>query len=262
MTTNFPDIVLIGAGNLATQLGIALQKKGFNLIQVYSRTHESASALGHQLNTAYTHMISEIRPDASVYIFAIKDDALPGLLKEMPPLRGLCAHTAGSIPMDVLAGYAPRRGVLYPLQTFSKNKNVDFDHIPIFIEANNEGDENLLYQLAETLSDQVSVLSSEKRKYLHLAAVFACNFSNHMYALASDILKEQQLDWKFLLPLIFETAAKIETMNPDQAQTGPAVRYDQNVIDNHLKLLAGDADKQELYRLISHSIHKKCTFED
>jgi predicted short-subunit dehydrogenase-like oxidoreductase (DUF2520 family) len=178
-------------------------------------------------------------------------------LKDFPSAAGLWVHTAGSVPIDVFQNSrAKRYGVLYPLQTFSINRKISFDHIPLFIEANQAEDEQLLEKIALSLSDKVIRLSSEKRKHLHLAAVFACNFTNHLYASAAKILEEQNLPWEVLLPLIEETAAKVKALHPKEAQTGPAVRYDTNIINKHLEMLKNDPDKQELYRLLSQSIHR------
>jgi len=251
-------IVLIGAGNVATQLGIALQEKGFPIVQVYSHTLDSAKKLGDKLSADYTADIKQLRQNAEIYIFALKDSVLPEILEEMPPVDGLWVHTAGSVPLDIFKGKNGNRcGILYPLQTFSKTRKASFDSIPFFIEANYPEDENLLEKVASTLSNKVIHLSSEKRKQLHLAAVFACNFTNHMYVSAAKILEKHDLNWEFLLPLIQETANKVNELHPKTAQTGPAIRYDQNVINKHLEMLKDEPDKQELYKLLSQSIHKE-----
>lgn len=246
-------IVLIGAGNVATHLGLALQDKGFSIIQVFSHTLLSAERLGKRLNISFTNDIQAIRTDADIYLFAVKDSALTGLLDTLPPTRALFIHTAGSLPMDIFSGYSTRAGVLYPLQTFSRDREVDFNAIPLFIEANNEADGMLLQGIADSLSSRVFALSSEKRKDLHLAAVFACNFVNHMYAIASGIVESNQIPREVLFPLIDETAAKIKALHPREAQTGPAVRNDRNVIDKHLQML-DDTPWKELYALLSKSI--------
>ena len=169
-------------------------------------------------------------------------------------------HTAGSMPMDVFNGHTANYGVLYPMQTFSKTREVDFNVIPFFLEANTSENAGKLQHLAEKLSGNIRFLSSDKRKSLHLAAVFACNFTNHIYALAVKLLEEQDIPADVLLPLIDETAAKIHTMPPRVAQTGPAIRYDENVINKHLAML-GDSDMRSIYRLISQSIHKEAQHE-
>jgi predicted short-subunit dehydrogenase-like oxidoreductase (DUF2520 family) len=213
--------------------------------------------LGKKLQADYTTDVNAIFPNADIYLFALKDSALSGIASALPSLQGLWVHTAGSISLDVFSDYSARRGVLYPLQTFSKNRKVSFQNIPLFIEANCQDDEQLLDTIARKLSDRVIHLSSGKRKSLHLAAVFACNFTNHLYALAAEILENHDLDWDLLLPLIRETASKVENMHPVEAQTGPAVRYDKNVINKHLEMLNEQPDVQELYRLLSESIFKQ-----
>lgn len=249
------SVVLLGAGNLATRLGVALYEKKIPVIQVYSRTEESAKKLGERLECEWTTDLGRISPDGTLYIFALKDSALQETLEKLPPLPGLFVHTAGSIPMDLFLPYHDRYGVLYPLQTFSKDREVLFETVPIFWEANNPEDGRVLEELAETLSQRVVPLDSERRRQLHLAAVFACNFTNHLYLQATEIVEKAGLPREYLLPLIRETADKVETLHPRSAQTGPAIRYDRNVIDKQLDLLEGDPGKQELYRLISKLIY-------
>jgi len=249
-------VVLIGAGNVATHLSTALRKAGYRILQVYSRSIESAKTLAQNLNCSFTIDYSEIREDADFYIFALKDDALPDAIAGITPNDGLWIHTSGSVPIDVFKGYAKRYGVMYPLQTFSKERYQDFNNVPIFVEGVGEDEEFAVHQIASSISSCVSFLSSEKRKYLHLAAVFACNFTNHLYSLAWDILEKQDINPSVLLPLIDETAAKVHVMRPDTAQTGPAVRFDTNIIAKHLSML-DDKLSEDIYNLISESIHYK-----
>lgn len=250
-------IVLIGAGNVATHLGVALQKAGYEVLQIYSRTERSASILAAKLSVAYTACIENIRRDADVYIVALKDTALQELAPRLVEGRegALFVHTAGSMPMELWKGLTGRYGVLYPMQTFSKQCQVDFRTIPFFIEASAPHELRLLHELAGKLSRKVYEITSQQRKHLHLAAVFACNFANHMYALSAEILKRQDLPFEVMLPLIDETARKVHQLSPAEAQTGPAIRYDENVINKHLALLADDPLLQELYEKISKSIH-------
>lgn len=253
-------VVFIGSGNLATRLSLEMYRTGMNIAQIYSRTKESACQLAGQLNCLWTTDLLEIRTDADLYIFSLKDTALSDVISQIPANKGLWVHTAGSMPMDVFEGYTERYGVLYPLQTFSKGREVSFDEIPFFLEAYRDEDLGILEKVASALTNQVMPLSSEKRKKLHLAAVFACNFTNHMYALAGKILEEEGLSSKILLPLIDETAAKVHTLHPLAAQTGPAIRYDENVINKHLSILA-EPDMKEIYKLLSKSIYKQANNE-
>lgn len=251
-------IVFVGAGNLATNLAKALYRKGFRIVQIFSRTEESARSLALQVEADYTTDLKELTGDAKLYIVSLKDAAFVELLPQIAEGKehALLVHTAGSIPMSVWEGHTQRYGVFYPMQTFSKQREVKFDEIPFFIEAKTAEDVALLKAIAATLSDHVYEASSEQRKSLHLAAVFICNFTNHMYALAADLLEKYQLPFNVMLPLIDETARKVHELAPHDAQTGPAVRYDKNVIENHLAMLADLPALQEIYKLMSKSIHE------
>ncbi|OAV66426.1 hypothetical protein Barb6XT_01938 [Bacteroidales bacterium Barb6XT] len=252
------DIVFIGAGNLATRLSLEMQRAGLKVRQVYSRTEEGAKGLAEKLDCDWTCSLDDVRDDAGLYIFAVKDAVLEEVILQMKPNGGLWVHTAGSIPMGVFEGYAARHGVFYPLQTFSKEKVVAFCGVPVFLEASSEEDGRLLECVAGAVSGTVRFLSSEKRRFVHLAGVFAGNFSNYMYAVAAKLLEGQGIGYEALLPLIIETAGKVAEMSPSAAQTGPAVRFDENVMALQESLLE-DGDLRELYRLISRGIYKDKT---
>ena len=252
-------IALIGAGNVATCLGPRLKEAGHEITAVYSRTVESARALADRLGATYTTDLNAV-PASDAAIVMLKDDAL----KELAPAIAdsmkdtLLLHTAGSVSMDIwyTAG-AMKYGVLYPMQTFSKTSVIDWSQVPLFIEGSSDQTLNSIRELALTVSPDVTVLSSEGRKKLHLAAVFTCNFSNHMYAIAEQLLADEGVPFRVMLPLVRETARKVETMSPKDAQTGPAIRGDRKVIDEHLALLKDNPEFAELYRLISTDINKK-----
>ncbi|HCO66923.1 MAG TPA: DUF2520 domain-containing protein [Dysgonomonas sp.] len=246
--------VFIGAGRLAVNLAEELYNKSTNIVQVYSRTIESAKILAEKVNSSFTNDIREINKDADLYIFSIKDSVVGDIIKEMPANKGIWVHTSGSLPMSIFEGYTSRYGVIYPFQTFSKDRKVNFKEIPIFLESNNEEDRNLLQDISGRISDKVYNLSSEKRQYVHLTGVFACNFVNHMYAVSEKILQKEGIPYDAILPLIDETAAKVHVLSPEDAQTGPAVRYDENIINKHLELLDDPALKS-IYSLISENIH-------
>lgn len=250
-------IVFIGAGNLATNLAKALYQNGFRIVQVYSRTPEAARALAQVVEAEYTAEL-EVSREARLYIVALKDDAFVKLLPDIVEGKEnvLLVHTAGSLPMSVWEGKASRYGVFYPMQTFSKQREVDFRMVPFFIESNSPEDTELLKAIASVLSGKVYEATSEQRRCLHLAAVFTCNFTNHMYALAAELLQKYNLPFDAMIPLIDETARKVHELEPKQAQTGPAVRYDGNVINKHLEMLEGEPDMQTVYRLVSESIHR------
>lgn len=252
-------VTFVGSGNLATRLSLAMQQTGrYEFVQVYSQTEAHASRLASALGCEYTTEAASVRAGADLYVFSLKDTALETVIAQVPANDGLWVHTAGSMPMEVFAPYAKRYGVLYPLQTFSRQREVDFRPIPFFLETALAADGEILSGVAHSLSDNVRFLSSEKRKSIHLAAVFACNFTNHIYALAGNILAASDVPFDVLLPLIDETAAKVHELSPREAQTGPAIRYDENVIGKHLAMLA-DPRMKEIYRLLSQSIHQEAT---
>lgn len=253
-------IVFIGAGNLATRLSLAMQRVGMQIGQVYSHTEVSARQLATRLGCPWTNDLSALQEDGDLYVFSLKDTVLSDVISKVKPNNGMWVHTAGSMPMSIFEGYAQRFGVLYPLQTFSKGRNVNFDVIPIFLEANTDKNADYLKNIASALSENVRFMSSEKRRSLHLAAVFACNFTNHIYTLSYKLLENESIPADVLLPLIDETVSKIHSMPPAAAQTGPAIRYDENVINKHLAML-DDPDMQAIYRLLSQSIHKEAQNE-
>lgn len=257
-------VVLIGAGRLAHHLGRALLAAGHDIMQVYSRTMESAGRLAAIAGGSPTTNVADITVDADVYIMAVKDSALPDLIPQVCKGREqkVFLHTAGSIPIDVFKGMALHYGVLYPLQTFSKERDLDFSVIPCFIEGNDDYAKNAVMRLAQSVSTNVRFMSSEDRRYVHLAAIFACNFVNHCYALSADILARHGIPFGIMLPLIDETASKVHTMTPAEAQTGPAMRYDENVIRSQSQSLAYNPFVKDIYDRMSISIHKKATSND
>ena len=250
-------IVLIGAGNLATHLGKALHAAGHDMVQVFSRTMQSAETRASLLDAEPLTNMAQVRDDADVYIFSVKDSALEQLISQLcGGEKKVFLHTAGSMPMSVFRGKALHYGVLYPMQTFSKQREVDFSIIPCFIEANDEFALKQIEGLAGQISHRVFQLSSEDRKYLHLSAVFACNFANHCYAASQKLLQQHGIPFDVMLPLIDETAAKVHGMTPKEAQTGPAVRYDENVIGKQIQLLENQPYFQKIYDCMSKSIHE------
>ena len=250
-------ITFIGAGNVATHLADAMAKAGHDIMQIYSRTAQSARELADRIGCkSIATKPDELNCDSDLYVMSVTDNALPQLAQQLTEGRdhALWVHTAGSIPMDVLP--CERRGVFYPMQTFSKQKAVDFRSIPIFIEAHNADDAEVLRALAATLSDNVYPCSSDKRAFLHLAAVFCCNFANHCSTLSAHLLEKHGIPFDVMLPLIDETIGKLHTMHPRDAQTGPAVRNDSHVIAKHVQMLdaEGEHHLSDIYQLMSKSI--------
>ena len=251
-------IALIGAGNVATHLGAALCHAGYHLVQIYSHTMASAQLLGNKLNVPYTDDVENLTKEADLYLVAIKVAVLAEFIPQLVTGRenAFFVHTAGSMPMDIWKDYATHYGVLYPMQTFSKQREVDFTTVPFFVEASTKEDLQILKKMGLDLGSNFYEVNSEQRKKLHLAAVFACNFANHMYALSAEILEKEGIPFEVMESLIDETARKVHELSPVQAQTGPAVRYDTNVMERQLALLADEPEMQDIYQKVSDSIHR------
>lgn len=249
------NVVIIGAGNLATQLALAMAEKGIRIQQVYSRTTKSARELAEKINADFTNNLTQLITGADLYIIAVKDTAIQKVLENLAlDENQLIVHTAGSVPMSLLEGFTQLYGVFYPLQTFSKARKADFSDIPICIESNHPSTQVKLQELAKTLSSSVHQINSEERKTLHLAAVFVNNFVNHFCTIGAEILQDKKLDFNLLRPLISETAKKIETMSPANAQTGPAKRNDLTITNAHIKMLHDKPEFQKLYSFVTESI--------
>ncbi|MBO7499280.1 MAG: DUF2520 domain-containing protein [Bacteroidaceae bacterium] len=233
-------IVLIGRGRLATNLEHALLQAGHDVVSINSRTLESLPL------------------EADVFVVAVKDAALTDVLRAATKGREdqLFVHTAGSMPMNLFAGLTAHYGVFYPMQTFSKERLVDFNEISVFLETNDAASMERLKMLAATLTPHVYELDSEGRKHLHLAAVFACNFVNHCYALSAEVLKAKGLPFSVMLPLVDETAQKVHELSPKDAQTGPAVRGDQNVMQMQAGMLADIPAVKQIYEALSNDIQR------
>jgi len=251
-------IVIIGAGNMATHLAEVFFSKGFVISQIYSRTQDNADILANKVAAQAICHISELENDADLYLISVSDNAISDLVARISFEPKLIAHTAGSIQISTLSKFK-NYGVFYPLQTFTKGRVLDFKNIPICIEANNESNKKKLQDFAEKLSDNIQILSSEQRKQCHLAAVIANNFTNHFYTIAKQILDEKNIAFEIIKPLILETAKKVQELSPGEAQTGPAVRNNLQVIDEHKKQLSSP-ELEKLYSFVSQSIidlHKK-----
>lgn len=256
-TRNLPrKVVMIGAGRVASQLAPALHAQGITFAQVYSRTLSSAQRLAQCIGSEAVDKLDAICCDADCYLVSLTDEALLQLAPLLTQGReeALWVHTAGSVPMQLFEGKARRFGVLYPMQTFSKEVAVDFSAVSLFIEASSSEPLQQLQQMASLLTTHVHIADSTQRKALHVAAVMACNFVNHCYAMAQRWLEQQGLPFEAMLPLIDETARKVHQLKPTEAQTGPAIRGDRQIIEAHLQLLATHPQLQYLYRALSESI--------
>jgi predicted short-subunit dehydrogenase-like oxidoreductase (DUF2520 family) len=249
-------VVLIGAGNLATSLAYALKIHGCSVVQVYSRTMKSAKALADKVDAEAIDSFGNIVTDASYYFVALPDDAILQVAEKLPKLNGIVAHTSGSTPMSVLNRVqAPGFGVFYPFQTFSREKVIPFNNIPICLEASDEETYTKLELLAQKISDIVEPMNSEQRRWLHLTGVFACNFTNHMLSHAYRITAMHNIDFNIVKPLVLETISKAFEGNPADYQTGPAIRYDSVTLRRHAEMLK-EFGLDELYNQLSLSIQK------
>lgn len=231
-------IDIIGQGNVGSHLYKAFAGKA-DVVNVNSRT------------------LSELRFDADLYIIAVSDNAIANVAERIAGTvrnGSLVAHTSGTMTIDILDGHDFRIGVFYPLQTFSKNVNLDYQKIPIFIEAQNESDLKELSSIAALISRNVVRMDSERRKDLHIASVLSCNFVNHLWTLADKYLEEKGIDFTLLRPLIEETVRKLEHCSPFESQTGPAVRHDSKTIRSHTDRLSDHPEILKLYKDLTDSI--------
>ncbi len=242
------SVVLIGSGNVAQHLFKAFSDTPIRIVQVFGRNQETLKWFSTQVRTS--HLASEI-VEADVYLIAVNDGSIKEVSKLLMGKNGLVAHTSGSISIDALE--PKRKGVFYPLQTFSGASGLVFKKIPICIEATHDKDLEVLKSLAAQVSESVHEISSAQRGRLHLAAVFANNFTNHLYQIAHNLCSDENVSFELLAPLIRETANKIRLLTPEEAQTGPAVRNDTLTMQQHLEALKNPIHKK-IYRVLSESI--------
>lgn len=248
-------ITLIGSGNVATHLGRVLVNNGFTINEVYSKSLDNAEGLAKQLKANATNQITALSNNTDLYLICLKDDTISSILVDFPFKDQLIAHTSGSIPLDIFKEHGFNRyGVFYPLQTFSKEKEVAINEVPFCVEASDNKSKEVLLSIANQISTNVYEISSEQRKILHVAAVFASNFTNHLYSIAQEITDSYDLDFNILKPLIDETTKKAFQNPPRLMQTGPAKRNDKKLIADHLAFLADQPAYQKIYHLLSDSI--------
>ena len=248
------SIVILGAGNVAFHLTRALIENTCNVRQIFNRTLEHAREIGEANRISYTDKISEIEK-ADIYIIASADSGIEEFSHYIPYDDVLVVHTSGSSPMSVLKGDY-RKGVFYPLQTFSKERTMRYDNIPFFIEAENPEDLKKLNELGNRISNEVHELNFASRMQVHMTGVWANNFVNHLYYIAGNICEQNNVPFDVLLPLIQETANKVIEMNPKDAQTGPAKRGDQVIIDRHLEAVQNDSRLLQIYQIMTDSIKR------
>ena len=245
---------LIGAGNVAQHLAKALHTAGHTIEQVYNRSQNRLQTLQAFLpHTHFTTHLEALSLHSDIYLIAVSDDAIAELSNALPDVAGIVAHTSGATSVNVLSKHL-RRGIFYPLQTFTATHAVNFAQVPFCIDANTPADALVLQSIAQTLSPKVYSISDEQRRILHVSAVFANNFTNHLLAIAENICQTHGVPFEILKPLIAETLQKIENQLPQDVQTGPAKRADVHTLNQHLQLLADYPQYQQLYRQLSESI--------
>lgn len=251
-----PTLTFIGAGNVAWHLTQALEDAGHRIAEVYSRELSHAQQLCRQLyDTQPTTSLDFSKSPSEIFIISVKDDAVAAVADQLIVPQGVTIyHTSGTLPLAVLKRF-PNRGVFYPLQTFSKSRPLDIERVPFCLEASHPATEQQLVTLAQSISKTVYLVSSEERKILHIGAVFACNFTNHLFSIARQLVEKENLEFELLKPLIEETVAKaLATDDPAKVQTGPAIRHDVQTIQHHLRYLKEQPFNQKIYKLLTESI--------
>lgn len=254
LTGNEKDIVILGAGNVATHLAINLSRQA-HISQIYNHNIKGAQELATQVGAEAIDNLRALDPHAGLYIISVKDDAIATIAEYMKGFGGLWAHTSGSVPMSALSPISDTYGVFYPMQTFSKYVGVDMAKVPIFIEGSSENVTEHLKEYASLISSKVYEADSERRARLHIAAVFACNFTNRLWDISANLLKKIGLEFDTMQPLVEAMLTKACAVTPHEGQTGPARRKDMKIIKKHLEMLEGE-DK-ELYSILSDSIIKQ-----
>lgn len=248
------EIVIIGSGNVATILGRKFKEAGHHILQVYSRNASAASELAYEWDTESTNYKSLISKQADFYLVAVPDDAIEELLTDLHLPGKVVAHTAASVPMEILKSVTNHYGVFYPLQSLRKEMSYLPD-IPIYFEGRDEKAKKLLAELAASIAGELALqANSEERTKLHVAAVVVSNFTNHLYDLAEGYCRKENLDFRQLLPLIEETAKRTGQMSPHESQTGPAIRHDEETIRKHLELLDAHPKLKKIYLFMTESI--------
>ena len=244
-------IVIMGSGNVAYHLAKAFQENKIPVSQLFGRNENDLKFISEQLQIPFS--TTQLQ-DADLYLICVSDGSISEVSKLITKENCLVAHTSGSLPKEILEGNF-RKASFYPLQTFSKSKDLDYKEVPFFVESDDENDLQILKNLALNISEKVMISTYEKRKYIHLTAVFACNFVNHLFARAKEISDSQEIPFDYFLPLIKETTAKIEILEPKLAQTGPAIRNDERVLKAHEDLIT-DEEQLRIYKIMNESIKK------
>ena len=246
--------MILGAGNVATHLSRHFFSRGHSIELVYSRTLEHAEQLAGEVGARSTDRREEVPPEADIFLVCLPDGEVAAHSEKLSGRKGIWVHTAGALPMNVFAPFHREFGVLYPLQTLTKERQISMQQVPMLVEGSSKTVTDTLKVLASDISDEVREVDTQTRLVIHLAAVFASNFSNHMVGIAEELLRKEGESYRLLLPLLHETIHKLEAMEPVRAQTGPAARGDEETILKHLELLREVPEWQKLYTFISRDI--------
>jgi len=247
------QLVMIGSGNVATILGRLMTQKGHRILQVISHTREHADSLAKELNAASACNLADINGDADVYLIAVADNVMAGVASGIRLPGKLVVHTAGSAATDKMSAVSDKCGVLWPIQSLRKEARY-IPHIPFVVNGNNVETTGAIAAFAETLSDKVIIADDEIRTKLHVASVISSNFANHLYALAENYCNKEKIDFRALVPIIKETANRMEYYHPSDVQTGPAARGDTATIIKHLDMMATHPYLKRLYLKLTNSI--------
>jgi predicted short-subunit dehydrogenase-like oxidoreductase (DUF2520 family) len=250
------SVVLIGSGNVATHLGKICLEKGIKIVQVYSLNADHAQLLAQKTGSTATDNLQHINQAADLYIIAVKDDAIQELNAGLKLGNKIVVHTSGTAGLNAIQDISSRTGVFYPLQTFTKTRSLAWENIPVCIESSEQETLTILKDFAAKLTSQVFEIDSATRSRVHLAAVFANNFTNYLLDRANNIIGEE-LPFNILKPLVQETIEKAFDIGPEKAQTGPAVRDDMKTIDAQIRKLENHPEALELYLIFTALIHKK-----
>ncbi len=246
-------VSILGAGNVATQLALVLKKAGHQIIQIYNRSDDAGKELAKTVAASFTSDLKTLT-GADIYIVAVKDDAIAEIAAGFEIGDKIVAHTSGTKTKNLLENSSSNFGIFYPLQTLTKSAKVDFKNVPLLIEGNNDKTSEKLEELAQSISQKVYQIDEQQRQWVHVAAVFANNFTNHLFTISESILNEHGMKLDILKPLIFRFIESLEKHSPAEIQTGPAARKDFQIIEKHVQLLGNDARLQNIYLILTDSI--------
>lgn len=253
-TDSIKSIAIVGFGNVGWHLAIALSDAGYEITNIVSRTQQSDNTPSEFIDTSIVKYLSQIREEPDLYLLTVQDSEIDAIAALLSDSDKIIVHTSGGRDMSVFSDKRDNYGVFYPLQTFTKGSKMSYSEIPFLLEADSKKTENALKGVAEKISGSYRCVGAEERLSLHIAAVFACNFSNHMVNIAEYLLKKDNLDLELIQPLLMQTLKKLDDMSPKEAQTGPAIRNDHHTMNRHLEVLEKEPELKDLYIALSQSI--------